>query len=91
MRRWITAAKAEPGVDLDLDVPAPLDMTRLVAHGVARPAAPSTALLVGCTAARAGGGETADADADADARATAPGERWTAQHPDPADASGRTP
>ncbi|MEV6355612.1 DUF6457 domain-containing protein [Streptomyces hydrogenans] len=89
MRRWITAANAEPGVDLDVNVPAPLDMTRLVAHGVARPAAPSTALLVGCTAARAGGGEPAAADADR--RTTALAERWTAQHPDPADASGRTP
>ncbi|MFB7360714.1 DUF6457 domain-containing protein [Streptomyces hydrogenans] len=89
MRRWITAANAEPGVDLDRDVPALHDRTKLVAHGAARPTAPSTALLVGCTAARAGGGETAAADADR--RTTALAERWTAQHPDPADASGRTP
>jgi Domain of unknown function (DUF6457) len=34
-----------------------LDLTRDVAHGVARPAAPLTAFLVGLAAGRSGGGE----------------------------------
>ncbi|MFD8011718.1 DUF6457 domain-containing protein [Streptomyces sp. NPDC058955] len=88
MRRWITAAEAEPGVDLDIDVPALLDMTRLVAHGVARPATPLTAFPVGHAAARAGGGETAVADADR--KAAGPDGCRTVRHPDRTDAPGHT-
>jgi hypothetical protein len=61
---WITAAKTELGIDIDIDVPGLLDMTKEVAHGVARPAAPLTAFLVGYAAAKAGGGEQAVADAN---------------------------
>ena len=40
LEQWLTAAKAELGIDLDVDVDELLDMTKVVAHEVARPAAP---------------------------------------------------
>ncbi|MCF2526434.1 NTP transferase domain-containing protein [Yinghuangia soli] len=60
---WIEAVKAELGVDLDVDVAGLLDMTKVAAHNVVRPAAPLTAFLVGYAAAQAGGGAAAVADA----------------------------
>lgn len=60
---WIEAVKAELGVELDVDVAGLLDMTKVAAHNVVRPAAPLTAFLVGYAAARAGGGEAAVAEA----------------------------
>lgn len=51
-------AQACRALDLDpqtLDRDLVLDMTRDVAHGVARPAAPLTAFLVGLAAGRDGG------------------------------------
>jgi molybdopterin-guanine dinucleotide biosynthesis protein A len=71
---WIAAAKKELGIDLAVDVPALLDMTKEVAHGVARPAAPLTAFLVGYAAAKAGGG--ADEVARANAKVEALAARW---------------
>jgi hypothetical protein len=57
---WIAAAKAELGLDdLTVDTSMLLDMTKDVAHNIARPAAPLTAFLVGYAAARAGGGTVA--------------------------------
>ncbi|WP_410537637.1 NTP transferase domain-containing protein [Streptomyces sp. KL2] len=55
LNEWMTAAKAELGIDLDVDTAALLDLARDAAHGVARPAAPLTTFLVGYAAARAGG------------------------------------
>ncbi|MFI8850561.1 DUF6457 domain-containing protein [Streptomyces sp. NPDC053499] len=52
---WISAVKAELGIELDVDTAALLDLARDAAHGVARPAAPLTTFLVGYAAARAGG------------------------------------
>ncbi|MEU8132075.1 NTP transferase domain-containing protein [Streptodolium elevatio] len=60
---WIEAVKAELGVELDVDIAALLDMTKVAAHNVVRPAAPLTAFLVGYAAAQAGGGEAAVAEA----------------------------
>ncbi|RFC70364.1 molybdopterin-guanine dinucleotide biosynthesis protein MobA [Streptomyces sp. AcE210] len=77
MRRWIEDVKSELGVDLDVDVAELLDMTKVVAHGVARPAAPLTSFLVGYAAARAGGGP--EAVAEANRRVTALAERWAAE------------
>lgn len=79
---WLTAVAAELGVSLapgaGLDTDAVLALTRDVAHGVARPAAPLTALLVGIAAGQAGGGPQALADA---VRSTAVlTERWTDEH-----------
>jgi hypothetical protein len=74
VNEWITAAKAELGLDdLAADTHLLLDMTKDVAHNVARPAAPLTAFLVGY-AARAGGG--AAAVKEAAARMSALAARW---------------
>lgn len=52
---WMTAAKAELGVEeLDADTAALLDLARDAAHGVARPAAPLTTFLVGYAMAHRG-------------------------------------
>ncbi|MFJ9039724.1 DUF6457 domain-containing protein [Streptomyces sp. NPDC102406] len=56
---WISAAKDELGIDLDVDTGVLLDLARDAAHGVARPAAPLTTFLVGYAAAQAGGGPEA--------------------------------
>lgn len=51
---WITAVKAELGIELDVDTAALLDLARDAAHGVARPAAPLTTFLIGYAAAQQG-------------------------------------
>lgn len=53
---WLDAVKAELDIDLDIPTHELLDVTKIVAHGVARPAAPLTAFLIGYAAARSGGG-----------------------------------
>ena len=55
LEQWLVDAKAELGIDIEVDVDELLDMTKVVAHNVARPAAPLTAFLVGYAAAQAGG------------------------------------
>ncbi|HEX3307349.1 MAG TPA: DUF6457 domain-containing protein [Streptosporangiaceae bacterium] len=53
MDEWTAAVCAELGLDAsDADFRAVLDLTRDVAHGVARPAAPLTAYLVGVAVGR---------------------------------------
>ncbi len=74
---WIAEAKTALGIDLEVDVPGLLDMTKDVAHGVARPAAPLTAFLVGYAAAQAGGG--AGAVAEANSKVVALVGRWVAE------------
>jgi len=71
---WISAAKDELGIDLDVDTRVLLDLARDAAHGVARPAAPLTTFLVGYAAARAGGGP--EAVAEAARKAVALAQRW---------------
>jgi molybdopterin-guanine dinucleotide biosynthesis protein A len=71
---WITAVKTELGIDLDVDIPALLDLARDAAHGVARPAAPLTTFLVGYAAGR--GGLSLE---EATARAAALANRWAAE------------
>jgi hypothetical protein len=79
MRTWLDAAQRELGLDLEVDTAELLDLTRTVAHGVSRPAAPLTAFLVGYAAARGGGGPQAVTAAH---RAVARlAERWTARPP----------
>lgn len=71
---WMAAAKAELGVDIDVDTAALLDLARDAAHGVARPAAPLTTFLVGYAAAQRGGSPEQVAEAaDKAARLAA---RW---------------
>ena len=76
---WIAEVGTELGVDFEVDVHGLLDLARVVAHGVARPAAPLTAFLVGYAAAARGGGP--EAVAEATARTAALAERWAAKHP----------
>lgn len=71
---WISAVKAELGIDLDVDKTGLLDLARDAAHGVARPAAPLTTFLVGYVAALRGGGPEAVATAIREAEALAA--RW---------------
>jgi hypothetical protein len=53
LERWTEAACAELGIDPSVaDAPAVLDLARAVAHGVARPAAPLTAYLLGVAVGR---------------------------------------
>ena len=53
MDEWTAAVCADLGLDAsDADFRAVLDLTRDVAHGVARPAAPLTAYLVGVAVGR---------------------------------------
>ena len=90
LTEWMTAAKAELGVELDTEGPenaadsAPpglttvlLDLARDAAHGVARPAAPLTSFLVGYAAANAGG--TEEDVREAVRKATALAQRWAAE------------
>jgi molybdopterin-guanine dinucleotide biosynthesis protein A len=74
---WITAAKAELGIELEVDTTVLLDLARDAAHGVARPAAPLTTFLVGYAAGRAEGGPEAVAAAARKAAALA--QRWAAE------------
>ena len=53
MDQWTAAVCADFGLDpSDADLRAVLDLTRDVAHSVARPAAPLTAYLVGVAVGR---------------------------------------
>ncbi|MGW0396158.1 NTP transferase domain-containing protein [Streptomyces sp. NPDC003042] len=81
LEQWITAAKDELGVDVDVDIKTLLDLARDAAHGVARPAAPLTTFLVGYAAARAAadGADPARAVADASRKAAALALRWAAE------------
>ncbi|GAA2739574.1 hypothetical protein GCM10010440_02930 [Kitasatospora cinereorecta] len=84
---WITEVSTELGIDLEVDVRGLLDLARVVAHGVDRPAAPLTAFLVGYAAAQAGGGP--DAVAAAGARVAELADRWAARTE--AEATGEGP
>ncbi|MGW5341532.1 NTP transferase domain-containing protein [Streptomyces sp. HUAS TT3] len=91
--QWITAAKAELGIDVDVDTKALLDLARDAAHGVARPAAPLTTFLVGYAAARAeaAGADPAAAVAEASRKAAELALRWAAETGDGTASGGSTP
>ncbi len=76
---WTAAVKAELGIDQEVDIALLLDLTKDVAHNVARPAAPLTALLVGLAAGRNGGSPQAVAEASEKCRQLALG--WTPESP----------
>lgn len=84
---WISAAKAELGIDLDVDTAALLDLARDAAHGVARPAAPLTTFLVGYAAAQRGGGPEAVAELTRKAAVLA--RRWAAEAEGPGGAGNK--
>ncbi len=56
LESWLDALAAALDVDVAVHTDALLDLTREVAHGVARPAAPLTLYLVGAAVAARGGG-----------------------------------
>jgi hypothetical protein len=59
MDEWIKTACRELGLDpSEIDRDLILDLARDVAHGVARPAAPLTAYLLGLAVGRGGNPET---------------------------------
>ena len=58
---WITTASAALGITDPVDVDLLLDLSREVAHGVVRPAAPVTAYLLGLAVARGAQPDTAAA------------------------------
>ncbi|MEU4267920.1 DUF6457 domain-containing protein [Streptomyces sp. NPDC026092] len=78
---WITAVKAELGIEIDVDTGVLLDLARDAAHGVARPAAPLTTFLVGYAAAKAAaeGADGPEAVAEASRKAAALANRWAAE------------
>ncbi|MGX1755519.1 DUF6457 domain-containing protein [Streptomyces lydicus] len=84
---WITAVKAELGIELDVDTAALLDLARDAAHGVARPAAPLTTFLIGYAAGHQGRDVK-----ELTERATALANRWAAEAESagPAEAGGGT-
>lgn len=60
LHRWLREAGGALDVDPDaVDVELLLDLARDVAHGVARPAVPLTAYLLGYAVARGGGDRAA--------------------------------
>jgi len=69
---WLVAAADELGVEHPVDSRLLLDMTRDVAHGVERPAAPLTAYLLGLAVARGAN------PSEACARLSALADTWTA-------------
>jgi molybdopterin-guanine dinucleotide biosynthesis protein A len=67
MDEWIDAVRQELGLESAVDVDVILDVARVAAHNVARPAAPVTTFLLGI--AVAGGADLADAAGRIDALA----------------------
>lgn len=51
---WLTAVQRELGLDDAVDVRLLLDLSRVVAHAVERPAAPLTTYLMGLAVGRGG-------------------------------------
>jgi len=72
MQEWIDAVRLELGLEADVPMKAILDVARVAAHNVERPAAPVTTFLLGVAAAQG-----ADMD-EALARIEALAQGWTA-------------
>lgn len=52
LESWTRELMTALGIDAEVDVTAVLDLARVAAHGVARPAAPLTTFIAGIAAAR---------------------------------------
>lgn len=70
---WVAALSRELGAELEVDVRGLLDLARVAAHGVDRPAAPLTTFLVGYVAGLRG---DPGAVVELSSRAAALAERW---------------
>jgi hypothetical protein len=68
MNTWVNAVSAELGLPAGVNVEVILDVARVAAHSVERPAAPVTTFLLGM--AVAGGMDVAEAAAKVQALAT---------------------
>lgn len=68
---WVTAVNDELGLAVDVDVRRLLDVARVAAHNVDRPAAPLTTFLLGYAAGQRGEVDPALYD-----RVTALAEQW---------------
>lgn len=55
LEEWIRTVSVALGVGEDVDRDLVLDLARIVAHNVARPAAPLTTFIAGMAVGRAGG------------------------------------
>jgi Domain of unknown function (DUF6457) len=84
---WTAAVLAELGVAIEVDPDLVLDLAGAAARGVARPAAPLTAFLVGYAAGRAGGGP--EAVADVVGRVTDLAARWAEEEAGERSGSGK--
>lgn len=73
---WVDAVQDELGLEIDVDVSQVLDIAKVAAHSVQRPAAPVTTFLLGYAAAQQGG---VDEIPDLSERLEALAERW---HPE---------
>ena len=76
IERWTELVAGELGITSPVDVTAILDLTKEVAHGVIRPAAPVAAYLLGMIA---GAEPTRAAEADLVIRRLA--SEWSAEKP----------
>jgi hypothetical protein len=68
---WVAAVTEELGLEVDVDVRQLLDVARVAAHNVDRPAAPLTTFLLGFAAGQRGG-----VDPELYEQLTALAERW---------------
>jgi hypothetical protein len=73
LESWVEVVRRELGIELEVDRDLILDVTKEVAHNVARPAAPLTAYLIGL--AIGGGADPAAAAA----RVTELARGWSAE------------
>lgn len=71
---WVAAVKDELDVELDVDIRQLLDVARVAAHSVDRPAAPLTTFLLGYAAGRRG-----EVSPELYERLTALAEQWHAE------------
>jgi len=74
LETWVQSLAAELGLEIEVDIRLLLDLARVAAHEVDRPAAPLTTFLVGYAAGVRGGG--ADEVAAAAARAAKAAAEW---------------
>ena len=83
---WVADLQRELGIDVPIDVMDLLELARVAAHQIARPAAPLTTFVVGYAAGAQGGGVAAVEAAANAAR------RLLAQHdPQQGEGPGRGP